>query len=119
MGNGRYFPNASMISSTRATLFAFDSELLAPVLKCLLRETVKLHNTAADSSRYASTLHGVLARNPRPGAPTLRSRPPSRSPHLQIESENRSCSLAAEQACEKWTLTKRASKISCSRIQIP
>src|ERR1700704_4235521 len=30
---------------------------------------------------------------------------PSRPLHLQIEGENRSCSVAAEQVCEKWTLT--------------
>src|SRR5512143_1333575 len=63
------------------------------------------HNIVADSSHYASTPRGAPARKPHPDASILRSRSPSRSPHLQIESENRSCSLAAEQACEKWTLT--------------
>jgi hypothetical protein len=31
--------------------------------------------------------------------------PPSRSLHLQINGDNRSCSSAAEQVCEQWTLT--------------
>jgi hypothetical protein len=35
------------------------------------------------------------------------SRPPSRSPPLQIEDENRSRPIAAKQVCEKWTLTER------------
>jgi hypothetical protein len=34
--------------------------------------------------------------------------PPSRSLHLQIDGENRSWSSAAEQVCEKWTLTQYA-----------
>lgn len=41
------------------------------------RET---HNTAADSSRYASKLHDALARRLRPGVPTVAARLPSRSP---------------------------------------
>src|SRR6266542_1002003 len=56
---------------------------------------------------------------PRPVATTLDARPPSRSLHLQIEGENRSCSLAAEQVCEKWTLTnsllRPKDSLLCSR----
>ena len=36
---------------------------------------------------------------------TLRSRPPSRSPHLQVESQNRSCLRTTGKVCEKRTLT--------------
>jgi hypothetical protein len=37
---------------------------------------------------------------------------------LQIDGENRSCSLAAEQVCEKWTLTLGVG-IPCSAPKIP
>ena len=38
-------------------------------------------------------------------ASMIDARPPSRFLHLQIDGENRSGSSAAEQVCEKWTLT--------------
>ena len=62
-------------------------------------------NIAADSSRYASTPRDGPAKKPRLDASTPDSTPPSRSLHLQIDGENRSCSSEAEQVCEKWTLT--------------
>jgi hypothetical protein len=42
---------------------------------------------------------------PRRSARGTGSRPPSRSPPLQIEGENRSRPGDSKQACEKWTLT--------------
>src|SRR5436305_3506720 len=62
-------------------------------------------NTAADSSRYASTPHDAIARTPHPDASMLDARPPSRLSHLQIEDENRSWLRRSKQACKKWTLT--------------
>src|SRR5687767_6025525 len=62
-------------------------------------------NTAADSSRCASTPHDAHARTPHPDASMLDVRPPSRPLHLQIEGENRSWLRGSKQACEKWTLT--------------
>ena len=62
-------------------------------------------NNAVDSSRYASTPHDAHARTPNPDASTLDARPPFRPLHPQIEGENRSRSAAAEQVCERWTLT--------------
>src|SRR5215207_1813710 len=71
----------------------------------LSAEGYEPRNIAADSSRRASTPHGAHARMPHPDASTLDARPPSVPLHLQIDGENRSCSVAAEQVCEKWTLT--------------
>jgi hypothetical protein len=69
-------------------------------------------------SRYVSTPHGAPARSPRHNAAGVDARPTSRSPHLRIESENRSCSGDNEQACEKWTLTATA-KFPCFLLDIP
>lgn len=64
------------------------------------------------SSRCASTPRDVPARMPHPDASTLRSHSPSRSPHLQIESENRSCLRVTRKVCEKWTCVDAPSNAS-------
>jgi hypothetical protein len=48
-----------------------------------------------------------------------RYRPPSRSPHLQIESENRSCLRATGKVCEKWTLTLSTHKFPVPAKKFP
>jgi hypothetical protein len=59
----------------------------------------------AHSSHCASAPHDAPARKLRPDAPTLRSRQPSRSPHLQIENENRLCLRTTGKVCKDGRLT--------------
>jgi len=69
-----------------------DSEPLAPVLKCLLREAVKL---AILPLIQVATLPTLMMRSPESLVLPLPSSLFARhlfSPHLQIEGENRSCS---------------------------
>jgi hypothetical protein len=77
-----------------------EGALRTPVAQSLERDPLRLTILPL----CASTPHGAPARTPRSDASTFDARPPYRSLHLQIEGENRSCSLDAERVCEKWTL---------------